>query len=176
MFKKIAAITIVTATVVAGGALAGAATNDTTTNTASSASCSTGRWPASVEGRPSGVKVGMTGVALWHDTTGWHLRASEAGPDRAVFVGTVSADGALVSVRRHLEGGDVTLRPGPHSVAYRFTNYGGVDGIDFGALCGSTLKITAVLDGHLVPASHIVIGARNTHPTGQPITIHRVAA
>ena len=174
MFKRLAAITIVTATVVAGGAFAGAATA-TATETATKASCATGSWPSSVEGRPSGVKVGMTGVALWHDRTGWHLRASEAGLDRAVFVGTVSTDGALVSVRRHLEGGDVTLRPGPHSVAYRFTNYGGVDGIDFGALCGSTIKVTAVLDGHVVPASHIVIGAGNTHPSGQPVVIHRVA-
>jgi hypothetical protein len=175
MFKRLVAISIVTATVVAGGAaFAGATTSST--GTASTPSCSTGSWPQRVEGRPAGVKAGMTGVALWHDSTGWHLRASEAGLDRAVFVGTVSTDGALVSVRRHLEGGDVTLTPGAHGVAYKFTNYGGVDGIDFGALCGSTITVTALLDGHVVPASHIVIGAGNTHPNRQPIVIHRVAS
>ena len=175
MFKRLVAISIVTATVVAGGAaFAGATTSSNSTSSATK--CSTGNWPQRVEGRPAGVKVGMTGVALWHDSTGWHLRASEAGPDRAVFVGTVSTDGTLVSVRRHLEGGDVTLTPGAHSVAYKFTNYGGVDGIDFGALCGSRIIVTAVLDGHVVSSSHIVIGAGNTHPNGQPIVIHRATA
>ena len=102
--------------------------------------------------------------------------ASEAGLDKAVFTGTVSTDGLLVSVHRHLEGGDITLSPGPHSVGYRFTNYGGVDGIDFVALCASTIRVTAYMNGHLVPASHIVIGAGNTHPGGQPIVIHKTAS
>jgi hypothetical protein len=173
MLKRLVSITLVGAALAAGGSVAGA----TTTSTApKAATCPSGTWPAAVEGRPSAAKIGMTGVALWHDSAGWHLRASEAGRDRAVFAGTVSTDGVLVSVRRHLEGGDVTVRPGPHSVAYRFTNYGGVDGIDFGAVCASTIRVTAYLDGHLVPASHIVIGAGNTHPTGQPVTVHKDAA
>jgi hypothetical protein len=165
--------TIVVGGLVAGGSVAGASA--TAASTTASSTCATSAWPAYVEGRPPAAKVGMTGVALWHDVHGWHLRASEAGPDRVVFTGTVSTDGLLVSLRRHLEGGDITLRPGPHSVAYRFTNYGGVDGIDFGALCGSTIRVTAYLDGHAVPVSHIVVGAGDTHPASQPIVIHRVA-
>jgi hypothetical protein len=178
MLKRLVLSTLAGAIVVggfvAGGSVAGAST--TASSTAAPSKCATGAWPAYTEGRPPAAKVGMTGVALWHDTTGWHLRVSEAGPDRAVFTGTVSTDGLLVSVRRHLEGGDVTLRPGPHSVAYRFTNYGGVDGIDFGALCGSTIRVTAFLDGHAVPLSRVVIGAGNTHPATEPIVIHRVAS
>jgi hypothetical protein len=158
---------------VGGASVAGAST---ATSTTTASTCATGAWPAGTEGRPPAAKVGMTGVALWHDVSGWHLRVSEAGPDRAVFTDTVSTDGRLVSVRRHLEGGDITLSPGPHSVVYRFTNYGGVDGIDFGALCGSTIRVTAFLDGHVVPVSHVVIGAGDTHPPSQPIVIHRAAS
>jgi hypothetical protein len=172
MLKRLL-LTAVAGAIVVGGSVvatgvAGASTTTTTT-------CATGAWPAYVEGRPPAAKIGMTGVALWHDIGGWHLRVSEAGPDRAVFTGVVSTDGKLVSVRRHLEGGDITLTPGPHSVAYRFTNYGGIDGIDFGALCGSTIRVTASLDGHPVPVSHIVIGAGDKHPASQPIVIRRVA-
>jgi hypothetical protein len=173
MFKRLvagslASVALAGISIVAGGSVAGATTG--------ASSCPTGSWPAYTEGRPLAAKAGMTGVALWHDSSGWHLRESEAGPDRAVFTGTVSTDGVLVSVRRHLEGGDVTVRPGPHSVGYRFTNYGGVDGIDFGAVCGSAIRVTAYLDGRAVPVSQIVIGAGNTHPSAQPIVIHKVAS
>jgi hypothetical protein len=172
MLKRLVATTIVGATVLAGTVVTGARVAGAATTT----SCPTGTWPSSVEGRPPAAKVGMTGVALWHDSHGWHLRASEAGADKAVFAGTVSTDGLLVSVRRHLEGGDITLSPGPHRVGYRFTNYGGVDGIDFAALCASTIRVTAYMNGRLVPVSHIVIGAGNTHPSSQPIVIHKVAS
>jgi hypothetical protein len=173
MFKRLLLTTVAGAIVVGGSVVGGAAVAGASTTTASK--CDTHAWPKAVEGRPPAAKVGMTGVALWHDATGWHLRVSEAGPDRAVFTGTVSTDGLLVSVRRHLEGGDITLSPGPHSVGYRFTNYGGVDGIDFGALCGSAIRVTANLDGHPVPVSHMVIGSGNRHPASQPIVIRRVA-
>ena len=83
----------------------------------------------------------MTGIALWRDGEVWHLRASEAGPDRAVFTGKIETDGVIKYVRRHLEGGDVTARAGRHDIAYRFTNYGRVDGIDFTVKCGAHLKI-----------------------------------
>ena len=169
MFRKLLVTTLAGATVLVGsGFAAGAAATP-----AGASSCPTGAWPAYVEGRPPAAKLGLTGVALWHDAQGWHLRESEAGPDRAVFTGTVSTDGGLVSVRRHLEGGDVTLTPGPHSVAYRFTNYGGVDGIDFGIACGSTVRITANLNGHPVGTAHIVIGAANAHPATTPIVVHK---
>jgi hypothetical protein len=171
MFKRLVLSTL--GAIVVGGLVGGSAVAGASTTTTSK--CDTKAWPAATEGRPPAAKVGMTGVALWHDVSGWHLRVSEAGPDRAVFTGTVSTDGLLVSVRRHLEGGDVTLSPGPHSVAYRFTNYGGVDGIDFGALCGSTIRVTANLDGHAVPVSHVVIGSGDTHPASEPIVIHRAA-
>ncbi len=172
MLKRFLSTTIAGATLVAG-AFAFAAVP---ASTAGASTCPSGVWPAAAEGRPTAAKPGMTGVALWHDKYGWHLRESEAGRDRAVFAGTISTDGKLVSVRRHLEGGDVTVRPGPHSEAYRFTNYGGLDGIDFGVACGSGFRLTAFLDGHPVPASHIVIGAHNVHPSSQPIVIKKVAA
>lgn len=176
MLKRLVATTVVGVTALAGTVVVGGNVAGASSTTEATRSCPTGTWPSSVEGRPSAAKVGMTGVALWHDSKGWHLRASEAGLDKAVFAGTVSTDGLLVSVHRHLEGGDITLSPGPHSVGYRFTNYGGVDGIDFVGLCASTIRVTAYMNGHLVPASHIVIGAGNTHPGGQPIVVHKTAS
>jgi hypothetical protein len=137
--------------------------------------CPGGHYPAAVAGAPTTAKVGMTGMAVWADRTGWHLRVSEAGPDRAVFTGTISTDGRLRSVRRHDERGDVKVDLGAHRVVYRFTNYGAVDGIDFVVPCSSYVRFAVALDRHALPASEIVVGHGNHHPAGNPFTLRKVA-
>jgi hypothetical protein len=116
----------------------------------------------------------MTGLALWADRNGWHVRVSEAGADRAVFTGSISTDGVVKSVRRHLERGDATLDISRHRVTYRFTNYGGVDGIDFVVPCSSYVRLSVALDRHALPTSDIAIGHANQHPASNPFTISKV--
>jgi hypothetical protein len=143
---------------------AGATTNST---------CPGGRYPSSVAGRPATVKVGMTGMAVWADKHGWHLRVSEAGKDRAVFTGRVTTDGTIKALTRYTERGDLTLDHGRHRVVYRFTNYGGVDGLDFVLPCSSSVRFSVAMNGRLLSTNHIVVGGGADHPAANPFTISK---
>jgi hypothetical protein len=167
MLKKWIASTAVLAASVTGIGAAAAS--------ASASTCPSGSYPSYVNGRPSDAKAGMTGMAVWRDTHGWHLRVSEAGKDRAVFTGEIRTDGDIKDVARRVERRDAVLHVGKHVVAYRFTNYGGVDGIDFVVPCSSTVKFVVAMNGHRLPSDEILLGADNTHPSSNPFSISKAA-
>jgi hypothetical protein len=144
-----------------------------TAASATTATCPGGHYPASVGGRPATVKVGMTGMAVWADRHGWHVRVSEAGKDRAVITGRITTDGTIKSVTRYTERGDLTLDRGRHRVVYRFTNYGGVDGLDFVLPCSSQVRFSVAMNGHALATDHIVIGAGAEHPASNPFTVSK---
>jgi hypothetical protein len=153
-----------------------AASAATTTTRTTSTSCPGGHFPQDlVGGRPAGVKVGMSGMALWQDHFGWHIRVSEAGLDKAVITGRIYTDGNVTSLKRFSERGDVKLS-GPHRVVYRFTNYGGVDGLDFVLPCSSYVKFAVSFDHVALPTSHIVIGQGRHHPASNPFRIAKASA
>jgi hypothetical protein len=154
--------------------VAAPAANAATTTT--STSCPSGHFPQDlVGGRPAGVKVGMSGMAVWQDHFGWHIRVSEAGLDKAVITGRIYTDGNVKSLKRFTERGDVKLS-GPHRVVYRFTNYGGVDGLDFVLPCSSSVSFAVSFDHVALPTSHIVIGHDRQHPASNPFTIAKASA
>jgi hypothetical protein len=145
-------------------------------NAATSSSCPGGHFPQElVGGRPTGVKAGMTGMAVWQDHYGWHIRVSEAGLDKVVITGRIYTDGNIHSLKRFTERGDVKLS-GPHRVVYRFTNYGGIDGLDFVLPCSSYVKFAVSFDHVALPTSHIVVGHDKQHPATNPFTISKPAA
>ncbi len=168
--------TLAAGAVLATGTLAVAAPGAGAAPEASASACTTESWPANVNGRPA-VHPGATGVYLWHGTNGWKLRVNEPGADRAVFTGTIRVDGQLVSWGRHLEnrGEGTVTRVAAGRAAFRFVNYGGVDGLDFVTRCSSTVRIRVKVDGVAVPASQIFIGADGHHPSSLPTTITRGA-
>lgn len=168
MLKRLLTVVVMCATL--GWTLAMAAPAGAT-----EADCPSGAWPSYAAGKPSEAEIGMTGMALWQDRTGWHLRVSEAGKDRAVFRGSVTSDGRLAYVGRHLEGGDATISRSAHGIGFRFTNYGSVDGFDFRAACGTRLTFTVSMDGHRLAPAEIVIGATDAHPDRVPFTLRRAA-
>jgi hypothetical protein len=156
-------------------ALAGAVALAVPAGATESAHCPTGRWPSAVDGRPEQAQAGMTGAALWHNRTGWHLRVSEEGSDRAVFTGNIAVDGRIISVERRTEGGDIVLAGNPHQQWFRFTNYGAVDGIDFVTRCSSFVKVTLYMNGEKLPTEQIYVGRAGHHPATNAFTIERAA-
>jgi hypothetical protein len=55
--------------------------------------------PADPKGKPASYKVGSGKYAVWHDTEGWHFRAT-ASKDGQEFTGRIDAvDGGFVSMR-----------------------------------------------------------------------------
>ena len=138
--------------------------------------CPNEAWPTSADGRPA-AHPEAEGVYLWHTSTGWRLRVNEPGADRAVFTGSIKVDGQLVSWGRHLEnaGEGVVTRTGAGVAGFRFVNYGGVDGLNFVTRCSSTLTVRVKMNGTVVSADHVYIGADGHHPDALPTTITKAA-
>lgn len=143
---------------------------------ATAPACPNEAWPASADGRPA-AHTDAEGVYLWHTATGWRLRVNEPGADRAVFTGSIKVDGRLVSWGRHLErGGEgVVTRSGAGVAGFRFVNRGGVDGLDFVTRCSSTLTVRVRMNGAVVDADHVFVGADGHHPSSLPTTITKAA-
>ncbi len=130
-----------------------------------------GTLPAQVQGSP-GVRPGQAGTTyLWHDAHGWKLRVTHRGTSKAVVAGTITATRDISHLTRvRLEPGDsaVVSRDG-HTLAFRFTNVGHLDGVDFTAECSHALRV--VVRG--ASTQQVYLGARRVHPTSVPFTIER---
>ncbi len=161
----------------AGGLLVAATFAGTSAASAGASSCPDGTWSDTL-GRPAEVAPNMTGVALWRyqDNDLYRFRVSEAGRDLAVFTGAISTDGYIVYGPRYLEGGDVALTRVPGKVSFRFTNFGGVDGIDFAVKCASYVKVGVRMNGELLSTDDIVVGGDSAHPDANPFKVEKVAA
>jgi hypothetical protein len=132
-------------------------------------------WPAWVQGRPDGFEAGdIGGVYLWHDGDGWHLRVTHANNDQAVFAGVIRTPGRLVDVHPiALEQADqLTVGPDQHTMTFRFSNYGHIDGIDFHTRCAPVIRFAFDRGGHLLPADRVFVGDDKNHP-GNPFRVAR---
>jgi hypothetical protein len=180
-FKQIAAVGMMTATITGFGLVglgatgAGAAT--TTSEAPTPSTClpagHADAWPAWTNGRPARDP----GVRLWHDTDGWHLRVTHKAIHDRVFSGVIQTRGTLVGVHSvRLEKNDyVKVGSDGHTLRFRFNNYGGTDGIDFGTHCAPFLRFGFTTDGHVLAPAHISIGAAGRHPAHNPFVIRRTA-
>ena len=99
-----------------------------------------------------------TGVTVWHDGKGWHLRATHNQPKiklsngREVFP-KVQFEGRIVSTRPAAVRGFAlenarghrdafwVFRPAKKVVGFRFMNYAGIDGLDFTNACSGKTTI-----------------------------------
>jgi hypothetical protein len=157
-----------------GTASADTGTTSTPEAAADNASCASGHWPGWVDGRPVGVHPqGTQGVYLWHDGSAWHLRVTHRGTAKQVFEVKISAPSGLYGVERLTERGDVLLNDGT-TLLMRFTNYGGLDGIDFRVHCGRGITVNADVDGVQVSPTRVFLGRVSAHPTSVPFAIERV--
>jgi len=161
------------------GLAASTASADTSTTTpeatADNASCASGHWPGWVDGRPVGVHPqGTQGVYMWHDGYGWHLRVTHKGTAKQVFEVKITAPSGLYGVERLTERGDVLVNDGT-TLLMRFTNYGGLDGIDFRVHCGPGITVNTTVDGVQVSPTRVFLGRFSAHPTSVPFAIERVS-
>jgi hypothetical protein len=169
MFQRFLATTLIAATLAAAGV---AAVATTSAAAAGAATCPSGSWDSSTLGTPTGVHAGMTGAALWRasDNNVFSLRVSHTAGHAVLYTGSITTDGALVYVARHLERGDVIRRVSPHTIVFAMTNIGHLDGIDFAPLCASKVSIGLNLNRTRLPTDEIVIGSGDAHPASNPLT------
>jgi hypothetical protein len=135
------------------------------------AAISCGTLPGQVQGNPN-LKAGQAGTTyLWHDAHGWKLRVTHPGSSRKVVTGTITASRDLGHVTKvQLDRGDaVAVSKDGHTLSFRFTNVGQLDGVDFSAECSKTLRVN--IKG--ASTQQVFLGAHRVHPTSVPFAIER---
>jgi len=137
--------------------------------------CKTGVLPVTVIGAPGLKPQQALGVYLWHNGSGYSLRATKVGKERVQISGTVTVSRTLHNIKRvRLEKNDsVTIGPKRHTATFKFNNYGYIDGFDFAAACSE--KVTVVVKVGTVQATpaQVFLGKNRTNPTSVPFTIER---
>jgi hypothetical protein len=149
-----------------------------TTPPAEPTGCSTGELPVSVVGA-DGVKAqAALGVYLWHGKTGYALRVTHPGMAKVVFSGSVTVTNRITAVHRvKLEKADtVVVGPQRHTLSFRFTNFGYLDGVNFAAACSQDVKVTLLINKVAATPAQVFLGKDKTNPTSVPFTIERAVA
>jgi hypothetical protein len=168
------------------GASGPAPTSPPTTGSPSSSAPKAGtcdtdaHWPGYVQGRPDGFDAHDDGAYMWHDPKGgWAVRVSHpvlpGKANRVVFTGTVTTAGRIGHVVRvRDEKNDVVkVTNNGHTLAFRFVNYGGVDGVDFTTTCTPGLRVNLKADGSSMPTKFIHLGDKKVNPGSDPFLVRR---
>ena len=145
----------------------------TTTTTA----CSETHWPRTVQGMPTTLKAGArAGDYIWHNSTGWHLRATHPGTTKVIFSGRVISTTPITVTPYRLEASDsLVLSADKLTLTYRFANYGGLDGFDFKTACARKLVFSGAMAGVKLPVGRIWIGYYGKHPLQNPFAVWRIS-
>jgi hypothetical protein len=130
--------------------------------------------PASVVGDP-GVQPGQaSGVRVWHDVQGWHVRATHPGTGTEVFTGLIRSPQPISLRGYRLEKQDsVTLADGGRTLRFTLVNHGGVDGVDFTDRCAVNTSFSLLRDGGRLSPTEVYLGAGGSHPAGNPFLVRR---
>ena len=139
-----------------------------------SAACATGAWSSTAANRPATLHAGSTeGVYLWHDGSGWHLRATHPGTSRTVFTGVIDSSGGIGGVKRALESSDTVFEATGSRIVFTFKNRGHLDGIDFVVGCSNRITVSASTNGAPIANSNVFLGSGSVNPTSVPFVLER---
>jgi len=172
-FRKLA--TVAASFAVIGPIALASAPSALATTTTEPHGCKTGVLPVTVIGSP-GVKAKQAlGVYLWHDGNGYSLRATQPGSEKIVISGMITVSRTIHNVKRiALETKDsVRVSGNTKTVAFRFTNYGYIDGFNFTADCSKTVKVAVRIGESQATPAQVFLGKDRTNPTSVPFTIER---
>ena len=134
------------------------------------------KWPGWVDGRPAHVDPHTaSGVYMWHDGKGWHVRATHRAVATQNFSGTITTTGRFFGVSSvRLEGHDWRHVSADHrTITFSFANHGAIDGLNFVTHCASSITFSFQSDGQPLPAASVTIGLGGTKPATDPFTVSR---
>jgi len=137
--------------------------------------CKTGVLPVSVVGSPALKAHQALGLYVWHNGSGYSVRATQPGSKRVTISGSVTVSNTIRHVRRvALEAHDsVNVGPKRHTATFRFNNYGYVDGFDFTADCSRTVRVVVKINDAQAAPAQVFLGKNRANPTSVPFTIER---
>lgn len=122
---------------------------------------------AGAEGRPR-IEKTPTAVFLWHDGTGWHVRARSAAEARELS-GTLKAAGGYIENVRGIDGpsSDAISVEGRRLARFRFDDAGSAAGFDF-TLTGGCLEVN-VTSADVAAPELVRVGATGKQPATLPM-------
>lgn len=129
-------------------------------------------WSPQLQGQPYALKPGdSSGVFIWRDRDGLHLRTTTRGREHA-FSGIIRTDGRFVDVRGvRVEGNDShRIDQDRNMIKFFFHTAGGVDGLDF-RVHGDEASFELYIDGHMIDPNKIYVGYRGWHPDRSKFTL-----
>jgi hypothetical protein len=130
--------------------------------------------PDVVLGNPGVHAHDALGFYLFH-TSDWQLRVTHPGSNKVVFAGVITGTSPITLRTRHLERRDRVVFANHHkTVAFRFTDYGAIDGLSLNTHCAEAVTFKLWIDGALAPVSSIFEGKdRVAGETSNPFTVQR---
>lgn len=162
-------------TALAGASMLGTAGAANAAANPEPAGCKTGVLPVDVIGSPAVKAQSALGLYLWHGRTGYALRVTHPGKQKVTLTGTITVTNKITDVRKfRLEKADsVKVGPHRHTLTFRFTNYGYLDGISFAAGCSKDVKVSLSIDGTQATPNQVFLGKNRVQPTSVPFRIER---
>lgn len=133
-------------------------------------------WTAFVGRAPSFVAGGTTGLYIWQERGAWRIGATNDRGVPTTFAATVTFDAAISGKPVGTEGKSDIVEIRSQSVKLRFSNFGGLDGVQIDAPCASTISVKGEIDGQAMTAQQLFFGPGAANPPSVPGVIQRTAA
>lgn len=133
-------------------------------------------WSAVVGRAPSFVAGGVTGLYIWQERGLWRIGATNDRGAPTTFAATVSFDAPIAGRPVGTEGKSDIVEIRAQSVRLRFSNFGGLDGVQIDAPCASSISVKGEIDGQAITPQQLFFGPTATNPTAMPAVIQRGAA
>lgn len=125
----------------------------------------------SVWGKPEIEEGKVTGIFVWFDSEGLHLRWT-AGGKPVLFSGRLDLDKPMGELKRvRDDAGGWARAHGNRVVLFSSTSRGELDGIDLKIPDGRRVRMELQLDGNDAVPEEVYFGAKGVHPKGFPLSV-----
>lgn len=136
----------------------------------------TSGWAALAGRAPSFVAGGATGLYLWQERGVWRVGATNDRGAPTTFTATVSFDAAITGRPVGTEGKSDIVDFKKQAVQFRFSNFGGLDGVAIEAPCASTITVQGQINGQPLTVQQLFLGPQATNPAAMPAVLTKAAA
>jgi len=126
----------------------------------------------SVRGEPTIEEGKATGIYVWYDRAGLHLRWTTDG-NPVLFAGRLDLDKPLKELKRVRDDSGGWARPhGKRVVMFSSTSRGEIDGMDLKIPGGRRVRMEFQIDGKDPVIEQVFFGAKGKHPKGFPLSVN----
>lgn len=139
-----------------------------------------GPWDPVASGRPTTLRpLGPAGLYVWNRGNQWYVMVTHPDRKRIEVRGTITFDRPITAAAVRLDSAerqnDVVTRPDRSRINFTFTNFGGLDGLQFNAGCAGSITITARAGSQPLAVQQVFVGQGAVNVASVPFTFSRRA-